>query len=137
MRDREQYRTQRLDGDGFNGGLMDTIDNDNNSGHQEFATNNDDLFEKLLCTDENLDGDKVNDDLSHYFSSGNRPIIHSQGNHIRKPRGLSFDDLAATPESDAASVRSGSMKGKREKIEAVKPPAEPEKPEYHNNVYWK
>jgi hypothetical protein len=29
------------------------------------------------------------------------------------------------------------MKGKREKLEAPKQPAEPEKPEYHNNVYWK
>jgi hypothetical protein len=81
--------------------MMDTIDNDNNGGEAFETTNNDDLFEKLLCKDENLDGDKVNDDLSHYFSSGSRPIIHSQGNHIRKPRGLSFDDLAATPESDA------------------------------------
>jgi hypothetical protein len=37
---------------------MDTIDNNNDE-----ATN-DDIFEKLLCKDENLDaGDKVNDDL--------------------------------------------------------------------------
>ncbi len=56
---------------------MDTIDNDNNGGEAFETTNNDDLFEKLLCKDENLDGDKVNDDLSHYFSSGSRPIIHS------------------------------------------------------------
>ena len=57
--------------------MMDTIDNDNNGGEAFETTNNDDLFEKLLCKDENLDGDKVNDDLSHYFSSGSRPIIHS------------------------------------------------------------
>jgi hypothetical protein len=113
---------------------MDTIDNDN----QEFLESSDAIFEKLMCRDESLDGgDKVNDDLSHYFSSGNRPIIHTQGNHVRKPRGLSFDDLAATPESDAQSVRSGSMKGKRDKIEASQAPLEPEKSEYHNNVYWK
>lgn len=55
---------------------------------------------------------------------------------MRKPRGLSFDDLAATPESDAQSVRSGSMKGRREKIsEAVN--VEPEKPEFHSNVFWR
>ena len=109
---------------------MDTIDNNNDE-----ATN-DDLFEKLLCKDENLDRDKVNDDLSHYFSNSGRPVIHSQGNHVRKPRGLSFDDLAATPESDAQSVRSGSMKDRREKVTALVD-AEPEKPEFHNNVFWR
>ena len=111
---------------------MDTIDNNNDE-----ATN-DDIFEKLLCKDENLDGgDKVNDDLQHYFSNSGRPVIHSQGNHVRKPRGLSFDDLAATPESDAQSVRSGSMKGRREKVSEEAANVEPEKPEFHSNVFWR
>ncbi len=70
VQDRQQYRTQRIE---ESTNLMDTIDNNNDE-----ATN-DDLFEKLLCKDENLDGDdKVNDDLSHYFSNNTaRPIIHS------------------------------------------------------------
>jgi hypothetical protein len=46
-----------------------------------------------------------NDDLEHYFQSKER--------YHKKSRGMSFEDLAATPESDAQAVRSGSMKGKR------------------------
>jgi len=49
----------------------------------------------------------------------------------KKPRGLSFDDLAATPASDR---KSASMKGVRPVLKST--PPELEKSEYHDNVFW-
>ena len=50
-----------------------------------------------------------------------------------KARGLSFDDLAASPESDQ---KSASFKSKRLKQINEGVVVASEKPEYHSNVYW-
>jgi hypothetical protein len=74
-----------IDNDHDNENLLD--EDDNNGGFGNFDThNNDDLFDKLLCKDENLNDDHAgndneNSDLLHYFSSGSgntrKPVIHS------------------------------------------------------------
>lgn len=85
--------------------------------NQEDGTDQD-LFDRLKCTNEMLNNLADNDDLEHYFQQKER--------YHKKSRGLSFEDLAATPESDAQAVRSGSMKSNRRKaseIATTQPPA--------------
>ena len=121
---RLQYRTRHQVDDQVEfskkrpAGGFDTIDHDNddNTGFRSHAVQEDgtdqELFDRLKCSNESIKNLGDNDDLEQYFSQKER--------YHKKSRGLSFEDLAATPESDAQAVRSGSMKGSRRKTsEAV------------------
>jgi hypothetical protein len=60
-----------------------------------------DELEKLLCKNETLTGAEDDDDLyPDYFSKQGA----LRGVEYAKPRGLSFDDLAASPESDQKTI---------------------------------
>jgi len=98
VRDRQQYRTHHH------------LDEEEGQDDDQDA-----LFDNLLCKNETLEpeGAEGNADLyGAYFSNQGRGRKASNG--YVKPRGLSFEDLAASPESDHKAATTPIPKSRKE-----------------------